>query len=236
MHRHFAVGMCLALVLLHSARADDPLDKLIYPLAKPANGRAPKFELDLAEVADEARVRDWAEHSQAMCAAWYPIVCRLLATDDWTPPETIRLVMKKELGAPGVTSGATIQVSARWVSEHPDDFGLVIHELTHVVQAYPNGGDKPGWLVEGIADYIRYWRFEPEKPHAPPGPKSSYRDGYGTTAAFLAWLVHKHDHRIVHRLDEALRKGQYRDAIFRDATGKDLDALWQEFVAENRRG
>ena len=32
-----------------------------------------------------------------------------------------------------------------------EHFGVVIHELTHVIQAYPAAGDKPGWLVEGIA-------------------------------------------------------------------------------------
>ncbi len=185
-----------------AARAEDPLDKLIYPLAKASSAPQPKFELDVSEVADDAKARDWAEHAQALCEAWFPIICRLLATDDWKPPETIRLVMKKELAAPGVTSGATIEVSAKWINDHPDDFGLVIHELTHVIQAYPPG-TQPGWLVEGVADYIRYWRFEPEKPHGPIGAKSSYRDGYGTTAAFLAWLVDKYDHRIIRRLDAA---------------------------------
>jgi hypothetical protein len=229
MHRSTALALGVALFSFRAARAEDPLDKLIYPLAKASSAPQPKFELDVSEVADNAKACDWAQHAQALCEAWYPIICRLLASDDWKPPETIRLVMKKDLAAPGVTSGATIEVSAKWIGDHPDDFGLVIHELTHVIQAYPPG-TQPGWLVEGIADYIRYWRFEPEKPHGPIGAKSSYRDGYGTTAAFLAWLVDKYDHRIIRRLDEALRHGQYNDAIFRDATGKDVETLWKEFA------
>ncbi len=229
------LGLCVTLIVARVACADEPLDRLIYPLAKTSHAEPPRFELDLAELGDDGQARDWGRHAEGLAAAWYPILCRLLATDDWTPPRTIRLVMKKELAAPGVTSGDTIQVSSKWVAEHPDDFGLVIHELTHVVQAYPNRGDKPGWLVEGIADYIRYWRFEPERPHSPPGPQASYRDGYGTTGDFLAWLVHKHDHRIVHRLDSALRKGQFREAIFQETTGKDLDTLWNEYRQETGR-
>ena len=234
MHRIIILGLFLALLVVRAARADEPLDKLLFPLAK-APTAVPKFEIDVTEVADDAKLRDWADHSQSLCEDWYPIMCRLLATDDWKPPETIRLVVKKDLNIPGATTGATIQVSAKWVGEHPDDFGMVIHELTHVIQGYPPG-TQPGWLVEGIADYVRYWRFEPEKPHGRVGPQASYRDGYGTTGAFLAWLIHKYDHRIVRRLDDALRHRQYDESIFRAATGKDLDALWTEFLAERKRG
>ena len=38
----------------------------------------------------------------------------------------------------------------------------MVHETTHVVQAYRRGA-RPGWLVEGISDYIRFFKFEPGK-------------------------------------------------------------------------
>jgi len=44
---------------------------------------------------------------------------------------------------PAVTSGATIQISVDWITKHPDDFGLVIHELTHVIQNYPSQSETP---------------------------------------------------------------------------------------------
>jgi hypothetical protein len=215
-------------------KADEPLDRLVYPLAAGDNLRGVKFEVDLSEVADDTRTADWAGRGQALCSQWFPIVGRFLATDGWTPPTTVRLVFKKDLKVPGATSGATIEVSRDWITQHPDDFGMLIHELTHVVQAYP-AGTNPGWLVEGIADYIRYWRYEPERPQPVIDPKqSNYRQGYGTTAAFLAWLVQKYDHRLIHRLDDALRHERYRDALFTDATGHDLDTLWKQFIAEKR--
>ncbi len=58
-----------------------------------------------------------------------------------------------------------ITISAAWVRKHPEDIGMVIHELTHVVQCYPrskNGADL-FWIGEGVADYIRNFEFEPEK-------------------------------------------------------------------------
>jgi hypothetical protein len=116
-------------------------------------------------------------------------------------------------------------------SQPPDDLGMMVHELTHLVQAYPPGPNKPGWLVEGIADYIRWWRYEPETPRTRIDPlKASYRDSYRVTAAFLAWLTARYDRRIVPILDRSLRQGKYSDGIFREVTGKDLETLWSEFA------
>jgi hypothetical protein len=39
----------------------------------------------------------------------------------------------------------------------------------------------------------------------------------------------------VRRLDAALRKGDYDDAIFRKITGRDLPELWDEFVKNEQK-
>lgn len=78
----------------------------------------------------------WADHAGKVCAAWFPISCRFLATDRWTRPKEIVVVFRPELhdaGAPALTSGNRTEFSAQWIAEHPDDFGMVIHELTHVI-------------------------------------------------------------------------------------------------------
>jgi len=230
---------CVAIVIVRGLEcqtpADDVLSKLRYPLSKGVALRAPNFELDLSEVADDEQAQAWGAEAQVLCEEWFPVLCRFLATEKWTPPATVRLVLKQELAAPGVTSGHTISFSVKWITAHPDDFGMVIHELCHIVQAYPNTTTerKPGWLVEGIADYIRYWKYEPEIPHPRIDAKrASYRQGYGTTAAFLAWLVRKYDRRIVLRLDAALRSGMYQPELFREWTGNSLDDLWIEFAEQ----
>ena len=107
---------------------------------------------------------------------------------------------------------------------------MIVHELTHVVQAYPKYD--PVWLVEGIADYVRFFHFEPEanRPHPDP-KKANCRDSYRTTAAFLDWAVRRYDPDLVRKLDRALKAGTYSDDLFRQSTGKPLDQLNAEWVA-----
>ncbi len=238
-HNHFiaATIACLALCSLSGAAVSDEASfaHRRYPLAKVDRLRPPKFLLDSSSAANDSAAEAWGKQAQALCEEWFPIICRFLATDDWTAPETVQLVLNRDLKVPGATSGAKIQISVDWITKHPDDFGMVIHELTHVIQNYPPNPKQPGWLVEGIADYIRYWKFEPEAPRGRIDVKrASYRNGYGTTAAFLAWIVWKYDKRIIRRLDESLRNGRYADDIFQEATGKELDALWAEFIESQK--
>lgn len=229
-------GLCLLFTLgANLVSAEEPHTRFLYPMAAKKTTDVPTIVLDVSEVADAPNIVKWAEDSKILCEVWFPVLCRFLATDDWTRPKEIKLVFKRELQAPGITSGNTIQVSTKWVEQHPDDFGMVIHELTHVIQAYPNSRNKPGWLVEGIADYIRLWKYEPEVPRPQiDRQKASYRDSYRTTAAFLAWVSWKYDRRLVRMLDQSLRDGAYTDAIWLDATGKSLDTLWDEFVNKSR--
>jgi hypothetical protein len=217
------------------AMADETTGRFLYPLATPKSAEAPAIVVDVSDVGDMPDVQSWADDAKKLCEQWYPILCQFLATDEWTPPKEIKLVFKRELRVPGATSRNTIAVSADWVRKHPDDFGMVIHELVHVIQAYPDSPNRPGWLVEGIADYIRLWKYEPEVPRPRIDPqKSNYRDSYRTSAAFLAWVSWKYDKRLVRKLDAALRQGSYSDAIFEDVTTKNLDALWEEFVGRQR--
>jgi len=108
---------------------------------------------------------------------------------------------------------------------------MVVHELTHVIQSYPNSD--AGWLVEGIADYVRFFHFEPKTKLGPIDPaRESYRDGYRTTAVFLAWIERTHDKAIVRKLNDALRKSEYRYDLFKKHTGKSLDRLWADFLED----
>ena len=223
------LGVLLGLCSPTTSWSEDRLLSLRTPLAKRAVAM-PTFELDLSEVAENEGVKKWGEQAQELCEEWYPILCRFLATDDWKSPEKVRIVLKQEFNAPAATSGATIHVSVKWITNHPDDFGMMIHELTHVIQNYPPG--QPGWLVEGIADYVRYWKYEPEMPRRRiDWDKAGYRDGYYTSGAFLAWVSHTYDRRLLRNLDAALKDGHYDDHLFELATGKPLATLWDEFKA-----
>jgi hypothetical protein len=180
--------------------------------------------VDYSEVPD---VREWAEKARELCEKWYPLIAETLSSKDFTPPREVRLVFKDEKKGIAYTTGAKITVVADWIRKHPDDFGMVIHELCHVVQSYPKG---VGWITEGIADYVRYFKYEP-KPSPPKiSAKASYRDGYKTSATFLAWIEKTKDRDIIRKLNERLRGGGFKEEQFKEWTGSDLDTLWKEFI------
>jgi len=180
--------------------------------------------VDYADVPD---VKEWAEKARDLCEKWYPVISEALASKDFAPPREVKLVFKDEKKGIAYTTGAKITVVADWIRKHPDDFGLVIHELCHVVQSYPKG---VGWITEGIADYIRNYKFEP-KPPGKVGSKASYKDGYKTAAVFLAWIEKTKDKDFIRKMNEALRTNKYKDGLFTEWAGADVDALWKEFLA-----
>ena len=177
-------------------------------------------------------ISSWAQSAQSLAQEWYPRLGNLLLTTEESrlPDVTVRLNPKFEGVA--ATTGAEIQMAAKRIQELPDDSkGALIHELVHVVQGYPPGQE--GWLTEGIADYLRLAVYEarplsgfprPEKPHG-------YRDSYQVAAGFLFWLECGPAPGIVRQLNAALRRGGYRESLFVDRTGRDLDHLWNEYLA-----
>lgn len=177
-------------------------------------------------------VKAWADEAGPLVVEWWPQIARLLATENFTAPTELPLFFKRDQKGPAHRTPAGIFIGVPWITAHPGDFGMLIHEMTHAIQDYRSAPKTAGWLVEGIADYIRYWHYEPERPRPRiDKAKASYRDGYGTTGAFLAWIVITYDRRAVRTLDAALRDGSYRDDLFTDITGKALDTLWPEFTA-----
>ena len=128
----------------------------------------------------------WVRSATALAAEWYPRIGNLLAssTDVRLPDVLIRLSPTYEGVA--AASGNTIEMSAKRVAVLPEDSrGVVIHELVHVVQAYPGGSE--GWLTEGIADYLRCAVFEsmPLADFPRPDKERGYLDSYKVAAGFL---------------------------------------------------
>jgi hypothetical protein len=133
-------------------------------------------------------------------------------------------------GVAHATNRNEIHISEKWVTKQsPNDYGMVIHELFHLVQAYTGGGE--GWLTEGLADYVRHRRFEPAADWGRPDPeKSKYTDAYKTTALFLEWLEDTQKKGITLTLNAASRKKENVREVFTRETGKDVDALWREYI------
>ncbi|MBV9122525.1 MAG: hypothetical protein JO112_04140 [Planctomycetes bacterium] len=206
---------------------------MALPLGTPRWGTASVSQLSGFEVTvDTSEVPDlagWGRQAKELAQKWHPRIAKLLQSDGFTPPQKVTIVFKKSMRGIAYTRGTTIVIAADWVRSHPDDFGMVIHELTHTIQGYRRGG--PSWLVEGIADYVRFCHFEPETPVIVNPRRASYRDGYRTTGRFLGWVEKTYDRDIVRQLNNSLRKGEYTDDLFQTYTSHSLDELWADFVS-----
>ncbi len=188
-----------------------------------SDGEALIANIDVSEV---PQLEDWALEARQRAIKWYPIICDSLKTDGFSPPRKFDLIFRKDMPGVAGTSGDRISISSAWVTAHPGDFGMVGHELTHVIQHYPR--NDAGWLVEGIADYIRYYVLEPGSRQAHFNPAtSSYKQGYQPAAGLLHYLESSRAPMIVAKLNTALRDGKYSDDLFRQIAGDDLDALWK---------
>ena len=183
------------------------------------------------DTSESPEVEPWAKEAKALVEVWYPKVAALLPSQDFRPPLEVRIVFKKDMKGVADTSGNRIRIAADWIKKHPEDRGMVIHEMTHIIQSYPP--TRAGWLVEGVADHVRFFRFEPEtKVTLRDLDRASYRDGYRTTALFLDWVQRTYDEDLVVKLNAALRRGEYAPELFKTATTKTLDDLWAEFVKD----
>jgi hypothetical protein len=182
----------------------------------------------------------WGRHAKALCDQWYFRIVDLLPSESFEPTLATRLLFIKDMSGVANTSRETdIRISADFVKRHTNDWGMVIHELAHVVQRYPGakpGFTKPGWLVEGIADYIRLVHFEPQarRPRINPD-KAKYTDAYKTTAGFLEWVEKQYDKALVKKFGAALRQGEFEDGLWKKHTGRTVDELWKEFTDTLRK-
>jgi hypothetical protein len=119
----------------------------------------------------------------------------------------------------------------------PDDVrGLFIHELTHIAQSYSGPGERPGWLVEGLAEVVRYQLSPPDDPWRQAvdriDPASlDYHHTYRDTALFLTWVAGQTNPRLIPDLNRTLKQGSYRDGTWTELTGKEPDAWLQEYRA-----
>jgi hypothetical protein len=198
--------------------SDPPVTVFKYPV---------EFIID---VADDPKMKDWALKVASICTRAYPMISEELKSDGFKPPTVVTLAMKTDYRGVAFASGGRITGSVAYFQEHPDDVGAMVHETTHVVQHY-NGRGNPGWLVEGISDYIRFFKFEPGKIGRINAARAHYNGSYRVTAAFLAFVTDKHDKQIVQKLNKLMREGKYKKETFQELTGKSFEELDKEWIS-----
>lgn len=186
----------------------------------------PRGFVDISQAPDLAK---WAAKAESQMEAFWPDIDALLYTDKFIPPNAVNVIYTTGPDVTGVaaTGGGVMTVNSAYARRFPNDTGLTVHETAHVVQS----GGNPGWLIEAIADYIRWIKFEPQNFTFSINPRTATpHDPYRTGAAFLGWCEQHYDHRLVTKLNEATRFGDYQDALFEQNCGKPIGTLWKEFM------
>ncbi len=185
---------------------------------------------------------DWARTElRPVIEKWYPQIVALLPGTSFEAPRRLTVIFQNDPGGPpAYTMRDRISCNIDWFKHNlrGEARGAVVHEIVHVVQHYgeprPGGEPVPGWVVEGIADYIRWFLYEPQS-HGTDIPKPAasrvhFDDSYRTTANFLDWICTTRDREFVARLNAICREGRYQESVWKTLTGKtapELGAEWR---------
>jgi Peptidase of plants and bacteria len=187
----------------------------------------------IVDVSDAPEMKEWAEKVARVCERNYPMINDELMSPGFKPRTQITMTMKSDYKGVAQAGGGRITGSVKYFKDHPKDTGAMVHETVHCVQAYRTGG--PGWLVEGIADYIRFFKYEPGKigrlakdPH--------YNGSYRTTAAFLNFAAETYDKDLVKKVNKSMREGEYQESIWKVLTKKTLKELDEEWRDSLKKG
>jgi Peptidase of plants and bacteria len=197
-----------------------------------------KFMIDASDAPD---LLAWAEKELVpVVHEWYPKMVAMLPGEGYTAPDEVMLQFKSGINVPAFASGNQVTLNAPWFRKEleREARGCVVHELVHVVQQYgrarlrnPNPARTPGWIVEGIPDYIRWFLFEPQAKGAEITTRNWERarfDGnYRISANFLDWVVatYPKEKDIIRKLNAACREGKYSPDLWKGWTGKTVEEL-----------
>ncbi|XP_024021171.1 uncharacterized protein LOC112091515 [Morus notabilis] len=133
---------------------------------------------------------------------------------------------------PAYATTNEIHLNARYIASYSGDVkreiaGVLYHELTHVLQ-WNGNGQAPGWLIEGIADYVRLRSGYIPSNWVKPGGGDSFYEGYDVTARFLDYCTGLRSN-FVAELNKKLRPTGYVDDYFRQLLGKTVYQLWDDY-------
>jgi len=121
--------------------------------------------------------------------------------------------------------------------------GALLHEEVHVIQQYrgrrnnPDYKRPPGWLVEGIPDYVRWFLYEPQSHGADAtffrkrkSVTLKYDGLYRISANFLNYVIQPYgSQNLLATMNAACRQGTYTDDLWKDKTGKSIEELNDEW-------
>lgn len=209
------------------------------------------FTVDVTNALD---LRDWTERElRPVILTWYPKIVDMFPSDGFVAARQVKFryldgnTMK---GVPAYAAGSEISLNNGWFRRElqREARGAVVHEMVHVVQRYgggARGGRRParvpGWIVEGIPDYVRWFLYEPETKGAEMNARNiaaPYDSSYRVSGNFIDWVTKQYDEALPRKLNAIARDGRYSTDFWKEVTGKteqELSVEWKTFH-KNRLG
>lgn len=192
-----------------------------------------KHPVEVFTSTEDPEMKEWIESTARVCERQYQMICEELKSDGFNPKTVVTMALTNSYKGVAATGNAKITGSVDYFKKHMKDVGAMVHEMVHVGQSYGYGsrrGGKPNpvWLVEGIADYLRCYKYEGGKLR--PVPATAKYDGsYQISAHFIHFVAEKYDKDLVMKLNAACREGKYSADTWKELTKKDLDELSNEW-------
>jgi hypothetical protein len=205
-----------------------------------------KITIDTTETPD---LTEWAHQDLApVVREWYPRLVKLLPSEGYEAPKEASITFSASMKGVAATGGTRVRCAAAWFRQNlqGEAKGAVVHELAHVVQNYgvarrsnPNATRTPGWIVEGICDYLRWFLYEPQTRGAEITSRNiaraKYDGNYRISGNFLNWVTQTYCKDIVQQLNAAARQGKYSEELWRTATGHTVQELGDEWKTSLER-
>jgi hypothetical protein len=212
-----------------------------------------RYTLDVSEAPD---LQEWCgKNLIPVMEDWYPKIIGMLPVDGVTPSREITFTLKDTSsmpgqlqGVPAYASGNSVVFNAKFMRDQQtgEAIGAGVHEIVHVVQFgggrenggrnRGRGGRPPSWVTEGVADYIRWFLYEPQSKGAEITKRNvgraKYDDSYRTTANFFDWVIKNHEKDLMRKLNVATHDG-YNEQLWKDWTGKSLQELGDDWKKAN---
>jgi hypothetical protein len=197
-------------------------------------------------IVDATAAPDLAEWAFAnlgpVATNWYPKLVQMLPSEGYQAPTNVTIAFRENMrGTPAMAGGSRISCNIDWFRKNlkGEAVGSVVHEMVHVVQQYNWGRQKgnatrtPGWITEGIPDYIRWYLYEPQTHGADISKRrlaaAKYDASYRVTGNFLNWVTENYSSNIVQVVNTAAREGKYSEEIWKEKTGKTVQELGDEW-------
>jgi hypothetical protein len=140
---------------------------------------------------------------------------------------------------PGIASasGTTLRLSTSYLQSQYDsgvdlarEIAGIVHFTTSIVYQHSASNTAPGWLMTGIADFVRLESGLIDRAERAKG--GSYDSSSQTTAFFLDYLATRNPD-VVYQLNLRFAPGEpaYSDDVFVSLMGSDLGTLWAQYQA-----